>query len=296
VVTHLAEHAADFANVLSELIARLHRIAILQIIPTHLLVETGSASQTSPQTHSSEETMNLEFSQQISKADVHLYHQIALLGRRDLPLFPDPRMGLEMTLLRMLAFRPVTNEITTTNIVKPVVTQTPSLVDTPYRASLPQISSVETHHRVPQVSPPNIGDQNSYNTPQTSSLNTSNVIWNELLPQLRLSGMANALAANCILKNSSHNSFELILDPMHAALLNKNLQARLNEALNKHFNDTVKLTINVSKLATSTPAMQQAKLANDKQIAATKEIENDATVKKIIDTFGATVEQVMIND
>src|SRR6185503_735765 len=38
--------------------------------------------------------------------DVQLYYQTAIIGRRDLPLAPDPRTGFEMTLLRMLAFRP----------------------------------------------------------------------------------------------------------------------------------------------------------------------------------------------
>src|SRR5690606_39145154 len=41
-----------------------------------------------------------------SAEDVQLYYQMGLLGRRDLPLAPDGRVGLEMALLRMLAFRP----------------------------------------------------------------------------------------------------------------------------------------------------------------------------------------------
>ena len=42
----------------------------------------------------------------MSPEDVQLYYQIALGGRRDLPMAPEPRLGFEMTLLRMLAFRP----------------------------------------------------------------------------------------------------------------------------------------------------------------------------------------------
>ena len=42
----------------------------------------------------------------IGAEDVQLYYQTAILGRRDLPLAPDPRTGFEMTLVRMLAFRP----------------------------------------------------------------------------------------------------------------------------------------------------------------------------------------------
>ncbi|UUS15846.1 hypothetical protein NMB32_10260 [Stenotrophomonas sp. CD2] len=37
---------------------------------------------------------------------MQLWYQMALNGRRDLPLAPSPRAGFEMAVLRMLAFRP----------------------------------------------------------------------------------------------------------------------------------------------------------------------------------------------
>ncbi len=40
-----------------------------------------------------------------SAEDVQLWYQMAVAGRRDLALAPTPRVGFEMTLLRMLAFR-----------------------------------------------------------------------------------------------------------------------------------------------------------------------------------------------
>jgi len=42
----------------------------------------------------------------MSPEDVQLYYQITLTGRKELPLAPDPRSALEMTILRILAFRP----------------------------------------------------------------------------------------------------------------------------------------------------------------------------------------------
>ncbi|HCL55195.1 MAG TPA: DNA polymerase III subunit gamma/tau, partial [Pseudomonas sp.] len=44
--------------------------------------------------------------QALPAEDVQFYYQMGLIGRRDLPLAPDPRSGFEMVLLRMLAFRP----------------------------------------------------------------------------------------------------------------------------------------------------------------------------------------------
>jgi len=42
----------------------------------------------------------------LSAEDAQLFYQTALIGRKDLAVTPDARMGFEMTLLRMLAFRP----------------------------------------------------------------------------------------------------------------------------------------------------------------------------------------------
>ena len=46
------------------------------------------------------------FAESISRQDVQLYYQIALQGRDDLRISPQPREGFEMSLLRMMAFRP----------------------------------------------------------------------------------------------------------------------------------------------------------------------------------------------
>ncbi|MGE4408235.1 DNA polymerase III subunit gamma/tau C-terminal domain-containing protein, partial [Pseudomonas sp.] len=48
----------------------------------------------------------LALAQALPAEDVQFYYQMGLIGRRDLPLAPDPRSGFEMVLLRMLAFRP----------------------------------------------------------------------------------------------------------------------------------------------------------------------------------------------
>jgi DNA polymerase-3 subunit gamma/tau len=52
--------------------------------------------------------------------DVQFYYQMGLIGRRDLPLAPDPRGGFEMVLLRMLAFRPADTGNVPSQPLKPV--------------------------------------------------------------------------------------------------------------------------------------------------------------------------------
>ncbi|SDT94942.1 DNA polymerase III subunit gamma/tau [Halopseudomonas salegens] len=95
-VAELAEQGADFAGVLAELITSLQRIALAQVVPEAADAGQGDAARV------------LELARSISAEDVQLFYQLALHGRRDLPLAPEPRGGFEMTLLRMLAFRPGT--------------------------------------------------------------------------------------------------------------------------------------------------------------------------------------------
>lgn len=93
-VANLSEHSPDYSAALAELISTLHRIAIAQALPEAVDNSHGDRQQI------------YDFAQGISAEDVQLYYQTALLGRRDLPLVPDPRSGFEMVLLRMLAFKP----------------------------------------------------------------------------------------------------------------------------------------------------------------------------------------------
>jgi DNA polymerase III subunit gamma/tau len=95
VVGRMAEHAPDFGAALADLLSVWHRVAIAQTVPDALDNRHG------------DDPLVRELAKALSPEDVQLFYQIALLGRRDLPLAPEPRIGFEMALLRMLAFQPV---------------------------------------------------------------------------------------------------------------------------------------------------------------------------------------------
>jgi DNA polymerase-3 subunit gamma/tau len=93
-VERMSEHAPDYASALAEMLSVLHRVAIAQALPEAV-----------DNSHGDKERI-MQLAQQLPPEDVQLFYQTALLGRRDLPLAPDPRAGFEMVLLRMLAFKP----------------------------------------------------------------------------------------------------------------------------------------------------------------------------------------------
>jgi DNA polymerase-3 subunit gamma/tau len=93
-VASMSEFAPDYAGVLAEMISILHRIALAQVVPDAIDNALGDKAQV------------VDLAARMRAEEVQLYYQIALTGRKDLPMVPQPREGLQMTLLRMLAFRP----------------------------------------------------------------------------------------------------------------------------------------------------------------------------------------------
>ncbi len=95
-VARIAELTPDFSGVLQELLHILHRVALFQQVP-------GTLADDDP-----DRERLAALGARMDAADVQLFYQIGLLGQQDLALAPDPRGGIEMVLLRMLAFRPDT--------------------------------------------------------------------------------------------------------------------------------------------------------------------------------------------
>ncbi|NPE49990.1 DNA polymerase III subunit gamma/tau [Dickeya dadantii] len=90
-----ASRGVDWEALLVETLTLLHRIAMLQLLPSALGEEYN---QVAPRLR--------ELARVIPPAEVQLYYQTLLVGRKELPYAPDRRMGVEMTLLRALAFHP----------------------------------------------------------------------------------------------------------------------------------------------------------------------------------------------
>lgn len=93
-VNIFAEYSPDFSGLLADIMSVLHQVALVQGVP-------GTQETVSFDPH----RIN-ELAVKLTAEDVHLFYQIGLIGRRDIALAPDMREGFEMTLLRMLAFRP----------------------------------------------------------------------------------------------------------------------------------------------------------------------------------------------
>ncbi|MDP2589052.1 DNA polymerase III subunit gamma/tau [Vibrio splendidus] len=97
----LAENGVEWDGLLSQLATQLHRLAMYQALPSTLDKAQPDA-----------ERLEL-LSKALSPQNIQLYYQIVLKGRQDLPLSPTARVGIEMVVLRMLAFRPAEQTVAT---------------------------------------------------------------------------------------------------------------------------------------------------------------------------------------
>ncbi len=94
ITEQIAGQGIDFITLLDALMVRLHAISLQQCIEI--------------QDNKSNSMHLLPLAEQLRQQDVQLWYQIALLGKHDLPLAPTARIGFEITVLRMLAFYPIT--------------------------------------------------------------------------------------------------------------------------------------------------------------------------------------------
>ena len=319
VVSAMASDAADYEDVLGEVVNTLHRIAVRQAVP-------GAAD---PDPDLAEACSRL--AQRISPEDVQLYYEIGLRGRRDLALVPDPRLGMEMTVLRMLAFTPdeagvaprsesradpgvatgappsrtAAGEATSAPVTgqaasAPVTGQAVSAPVTGQAASAPvtgqAVSAPVTGQAVSApvtgqaASAPVTGQADGCADP--ASLTPQG--WRDLVERLGLSGLAGELALNSILVGSDARRLTIELDPTHGALNTSGAREALRSALAARFGDPIELDIVLNSPSHETPAVGRARDEASRHRAAIRAIEDDPQVRTLCETFGTRVDHDLV--
>ena len=271
-VQQVAEQVPDFNYVLGELLSVLHAIAVYQ------MAGEGVAMMDLDQARLA------DYAERMAPEDVQLFYQIGLIGRRDLNLAPDFKTGFEMTLLRMLAFVP-NGEVVTVNKTQATKTAVPvqrASNSNPMSAVKAALGDIKKNDVATTQQPKPVA------APQTNSI-ADDAPWSGIVEALGLTGMAQQLAANCVLNERTEKRIELTLAANNKSLYSKQLEQRLQEALRMLLNSALILEINVGEVAVETPAAQAQRRAEGKMEQARQAIENDVNIKALQETFGAQV-------
>uniref|UniRef100_A0A3B0M054 DNA polymerase III subunit gamma/tau n=1 Tax=Arsenophonus endosymbiont of Trialeurodes vaporariorum TaxID=235567 RepID=A0A3B0M054_9GAMM len=118
-VEDVALRGGGWESVLIEMLSLIHRIAMIQLLPVEMQ-DTASPI---------DERLRL-LARLITPTDLQLYYQTLLVGRKELPYAPERRMGVEMTLLRALAFHPKSvNDIAIPLMSSPSLSETTTIAN-----------------------------------------------------------------------------------------------------------------------------------------------------------------------
>ena len=271
----LAERNADFADVLASMQRTLHDVAMGQTVG-------GEVPATAA-----------PFVARLAPEDVQLYYQIALMGGRDLQFAPDPRVGFEMTLIRMLAFRPVAAD--EAGPAPPAAGQR-SAGPPPGDGAASVAAGVDA-----AVAPAAVADTGSSEdtaggrpAPAARALDTAREMpWHELVAAMRPAGMTALVLSNSVLVSRSETAWELLLDEAHDTLVASDGQrAAVQRTVSEFAGHDVRVVISVGTPPSETPAARDRRIAGERQEAAEAAFLADANVRDLLERFDGRAESV----
>jgi len=315
IVNELVLQSRNLESVLDELAEAMHRIALIQAAPDFRDPVREDWDSL------------VERAAQISAEDAQLYYQIAITGRRDLGLAPDPRTGLEMTLLRMLAFRPGGDVgASTLGSGGPVkVKSAAAAVKTdegkapqPARASQGQPAGGASeaaktaraafdqmlNPQPPAAPAPPASEKEAEIAPELEFGRRSGLKavtdspaaaadpasdWSSLQDRLDLSGAVREFARQIQLESIDRNRWKFLVPNSLQHLGSDSVVQSLKTALSSHFGQEVMLVLHGATEPLQSVAAAELRAEVKRLTDAERAIEEDPTVQEIKQEFGAKI-------
>jgi len=229
VTAKLAQSGADFSNTLEAMLDCLQALSMMQMVPdakTHISY-----------LNSVDDTI-LALHQQFTPEMVQLYYQIALLGKKDLPLVSDSQRGFEMLLLRMLSFQPfelpITHEAPAAIKVEAPVTSVAPIKTT----TQPAVTPMSTTAPIPGGTPTGLEPVDIIQKPKPkiqkpNVADGSTPSWATLCKDLPIIGLVKVLAQNCVIAKWALPEIELTLEASQEACLNDDRRRKIETAVSE---------------------------------------------------------------
>jgi len=270
----IAERSVSFDAALEELAAILHRIALAQ---------AGAA----PDEDEPDAARVIEMASRLDAGRIQVMYQVALLGRRDLPLAPDEYAGFTMALLRMLSFgqgapaqrTPASSDAASAARTPPeAASRDGASAARASRASAPAAAAPRA--AIPSAQPPAAAEP----APQAVEFNGD---WHALVQ--RLNGLARMVAAHAELASYRNGHFEIVLPEAQRMYAEKSYQDKLRADLATHFGPGVRLSVRIGSISGNSVAAARSREMAQKQASAAEAIEEDPFVRDLVRDLGAEV-------
>ena len=300
IVSTYSEKTPDFLGLIDELLKLVHRISIEQVVPG-----AGSEGQLYRQ-------FIKEYSILISPEDLQLFYQSLLIGKRDLSLAPDPVTGIEMIILRMLAFKLLKEEDDKDNLPKMNPLKKKNLEKSKTNLSFKiddrdKLDFKEKSHTVegdgsenPKFEPSKKSIDDNLNTkistPDIEVFHLDVTTWCKQFSSLPLNGIVRTVASYCIPlavnKSDEKVEIEFVITADNATLKNEKCNTNLSKSLSIFYGLPITVFITVVedfkfiKGNTETPNEYKSRKDSEIKSKAFESLEKDKNINEIKDIFG----------
>ncbi len=270
-VEAMAQFSPDYAHVLEDLAHELHRIQLHQLVP-NFESEVSRVDAAA-------------LAQQLSAELVQLWYQMAVTGRRDLGLAPSARAGFEMTLLRMLAFRP--SEVPAASVSAPRAAAAPAATPAA-RNEAASNAAVPVSEPIRAAPPAKITSAAPELDRQIMPLRHSDD-WHALIDRAGLKGPVLQLASHCEFGSYENGILKLQLPDSMEHLHSENLSRQLVQAVSGALGGTPQLRLEKMKAVGNTLHQRNERQRNERQAGAEASFLADPIVSQLIGQGGNVV-------
>ena len=261
----LASRSADLANVLDNLLRAFHELAM------------AHATDTKPDG-------DLEnYADRFSAQWIQLAYQTCLMGGRDMQYAPDPRVGFEMTLIRLLDFEPIYGHVDT---------ETPGSDGTGSKSGKgneadqepppkKQGKTKDTRAKAKRSEPEAMGQAPVNGAP-----------WHERVEDIPATGVTAMILEHSNLVALSDERVELLLDEDHDTLYNKTQQGHLEEIFAQQIGKPIEVVVTTGTVTEETPAVRRQRLAQERLDLAESALREDKNVQTLMSEFDGRLDAV----
>ena len=262
-IDNIGQYFPNYENLLIDLAEIFQRLAILNLTQE-------------PFENNQFEYDLSEYDNSFDSEEIQLNYQIALMGRRDLDLAPSHKVGFEMCLLRMIAFKPHSSDETDK---KDQTIKSKENVFEKHPKSTVNIDSTEKNNK------------KTSSFKDSISIKSEKIIWSELVDELDINGATKTLADNCSFDRKEGDTFYIILDKKSSSYYSKERESNLSQALSNFFKKTIVIKINAGDVKRETPNQEKIREKNEKRDEAILGLQIDPKIKEIENAFsGASLD------
>ncbi|MBA2653366.1 MAG: DNA polymerase III subunit gamma/tau [Tatlockia sp.] len=269
----IASESGHFHYVLDEFLNYLHQITIAQ-----------SIASDNPLLSPKPEIKAL--AQQFSPEDTQLFYQIGIKGTEEIHLAPTLAIGFEMTLLRMLTFKPAPKMDTPALSYDIMPKKLPDSEPLKRECEQNNSSIIEKcEDNVLAIQEPQTAvkvEENQVDSPGAAD-------WITILAQLKLTGLTLTAAENAEFVAKSGREITLRVAKGHQSLFTPGIISRLEEALKTYFKESIKIALSSDEPVQSSPAQQKQIALNLRQQDAEITLQNDSFFQQLKQEFSAEV-------